>query len=275
MLSHAHKIRTAKDTTTKMSSNHIILNNVAEDESGGLERSASTNAILHALKEEEADIVDTITNALMGSRKLALVLFGILFATSICIVSLTGAAVYLIKDSSAENGMLVDKSSGEVLATASTFSVDRELTSESSLDHFAEVMRINMVFGEDEATQTYLSLIPTGFVKASCNATYVTCTSENTVYMFTNEGTIVYHGSDSYLADPSEKLQSLLGAHHPSLHAASKALLESPHHVHLTGWWSYFFPIVYRWVRRWVYEQGVGYVQEWVLEAAIDYYYSS
>ena len=246
---------------------HVELESLSDDGRHALERSKSTAVILQALKDEESDIVDTITSAFMGSRKLAFMMFGILFMTSVCIVSLTGATVYLIKDTSSNEGVLADKSSGEALATASTFSVDSDLTSESPLEEFAEVMRVNMLFG-DEQTGSFLSLIPTGFVRASCNATYVTCTSDNTVYMFTPEGTILYHGSDTYLVDASERLKTLLGIHHPSIHAASKALQESPHHVHLTAWgWWWISRIVWRWVRKWVYKRGKGWVREWAYEA--------
>ena len=60
----------------------------------------------------------------------------------------------MIEDSSTENGLLVEKSTDEALAAANTFSVDQNLTSESSLDEHAGIMQFNMLFEEDEAVQT-------------------------------------------------------------------------------------------------------------------------
>jgi len=228
-----------------------------------MEKSKSTYAILQAIHEEGDEIINLTTQKFLANTKFNLILFLILFTTALSIVALTGAVVYLVKDTSANDGYLTSKGSDAPLATASAFSLSSEISSDSNLDEFADIDRVNLIFGEQGSQNvTTVSLIPTGFTRVICNSTqFSTCDSKFTVHMFTNDGIVIYHGKETFLTDPSDRLKALITLHHP--HMAATQLAEHAH-IHLNWWW------VWRLITRWVWRRrrrGNNWVWEQVQES--------
>ena len=243
----------------------IVFDEIA-DETAPYSKSNSTRAILQAIHEEGDEIIEITTKKFLSNRRFNMILFLILFTTSVCIVALTGAVVYLVKDTDVDNetNFLTNKGSSEPLATSSAFSLSSSINSDDNLDSFVEINRVNLVFGEENSADgTTISLVPTGFARVACNTTqFDTCAAKFTVHLFTNDGTVIYHGEEAFLADPSDRLKALISLHQP---LASGTQLAEHAHIHLNWWW--VWRILFRWVRKQVWKQGRGWVWEQVQES--------
>lgn len=164
-----------------------------------------------------------------------------------------------------DTNWMTSKDSNEPVATAGAVYDTDDIHSDMNLDEFSSIGRVNLVFGDGENSHySTVSLIPTGFARVPCNITqFPSCQSNYTVHMFTNEGVVIYHGEDTFLADPSDRLKALVAQHHPE----QKALQLSSHqHIHLNWGWMFVWMLVRRSVTKWVWKKAKGWVREQVLE---------
>jgi hypothetical protein len=165
-----------------------------------------------------------------------------------------------------DTNWMTSKDSDEPVATAGAVYDTDNIHSDMDPDEFSSIGRVNLVFGDGGESSHYstVSLIPTGFARVPCNTTqFPSCQSNYTVHMFTNEGVVIYHGEDTFLANPSDRLKSLVEIHHPE----QKALQLSSHqHIHLNWGWMFVWMLVRRSVTKWVWKRAKGWVLEQVME---------
>jgi hypothetical protein len=102
----------------------------------------------------------------------------------------------------------MNKSGTTPIITASGHDIDI-ITSEISTINMAKVTMVNFILGAEMNTTSY-SLKPTGFAQYLCQHD---CLSTHVLHIYTNDAIIVYHGNQSYVADPSARLKNSLTYH--------------------------------------------------------------
>jgi len=172
--------------------------------------STRTKAIVHSVDVEGKKIQILIEENQAKSRKLLLTIGGMLCFFSIAIISLVGAVIHLMKDTkiltSGTSSVLMTADGKNSVITAQGIVFD-EIDSEASFSSLSSVSHIVLEFGTLN-NATAINLTPTGYSRMLC--TQADCTSKHTLFFYTTEALVVYHGKEAYLLNPSDNLKYLL-----------------------------------------------------------------
>jgi len=144
------------------------------------------------------------------SRNLLLTIGGMLGFFSIVIIALISTGIALMKDtkiSSSSTGSVLMTSDGKHSVVTAQGATLAEIDSDSPFADLATVSHIILEFGAG-SNLTAITLAPTGYSRMLC--TQVDCTSKYTLFFYTAEALVAYHGKEAYLMNPSENLRYLL-----------------------------------------------------------------
>jgi len=139
-----------------------------------------------------------------NKRHMLFAAFGFFVCFVLVNMGLTYTVINMSKDLHVKNGLLTSSSADPVsTGTARSFT---SVTSESTK---ADLSQVSHLYFETNATT--INLPVNGYVKTKCPFGSE-CISENVLYFYTPEATVVYHGSEFIVANATERLQQAIGA---------------------------------------------------------------
>ena len=186
----------------------------------------STRELLLSISKEERDAIDKLTREFLMSRHTLIYVSVVIFILGFIIVGLLSAVVYAynFQRSVSQDNIMMNKAQTSPIIVATGHQVEI-ITSELNVYDLSKIDMVNIVLGSGVNTTSF-SLKPTGFVTFLCQHA---CDSTHVLHIYTNDAVIVYHGNQSYVAEPSARmLTSLIYHNSPSYTTLSKTLFQ-PH----------------------------------------------
>ncbi len=167
-----------------------------------------TQTIVHSVDVEGQKIQILLEENQQKSRRLLITIGGMLCFFSIVIISLVGGLIHLLKDTkvSSTSNVLMTADGKNSVVTAQGAILDA-IDSDAPFSDLSSVSHIILDFGVG-SNATSINLTPTGYARMLC--TQAECPSKYTLFFYTTEALVVYHGKDALLMNPSDNLRYLL-----------------------------------------------------------------
>ena len=138
-----------------------------------------------------------------NKRHMLFAAFGFFVCFVLVNMGLTYSVITMSKELHVNKGLLTS-SSKDPISTGSAKSFT-SITSESTKTELAQVSHLYF-----DTNSTSINLPVSGYVKTKCPFGSE-CISENVLYFYTPEATVVYHGSEFIIVNATERLQQAVG----------------------------------------------------------------
>ena len=144
-----------------------------------------------------------VRNKNRNKRYIIYIAFGFFCLFLLVNMGLTYLVINMSKDMHVNNGFLTDAKSLNPISTGAARSMV-SLSSESTLDELSQISHLHF-----NTKNTTLNLPISGYIKTPCPFKN-DCVSENALFIYTPEATVVYHGVDFIIVNATERLQQVM-----------------------------------------------------------------